>query len=62
MTYLNMSIECGTYCLKRREMCAYKYRQPYMTFTINTELFIDRTATLYMGETWIRIVTNGVDQ
>jgi len=37
-----------------------------MAFTIkkriNTKLFIDRTAALYIRETWIKAITNGGDQ
>jgi len=29
---------------------------------ISTELFIERTAFLYSGETWIRVMTNEGDQ
>jgi len=35
-----------------------------MTFPIkkriNTELFIDRTVALYIGEAWIRVFTNDI--
>jgi len=33
-----------------------------MTFLINTELFIERMAALFVGESWIRAMTNEGDQ